>query len=123
MIVCDKAVVGPWVMHRVHGLWNPAAMETIGWEREGEITAGVVFENWNGVSMMVHIAADKPLTRGFVYRICDYAFSCCGKVIAPIAESNEKSITLVEKLGFRKVRVKGLSEAICTIIDAPFHFS
>lgn len=76
--------------------------EAIGLEIDGEIVAGVIYENWNGTSFVVHIAADR-MTPGFIGAIFHYPFIHCGakKVLAPIAESNTESVAFVEKLGFR----------------------
>lgn len=73
-------------------------------ERNGEIVAGVIYEKWNGVSCMCHIAIEGRMTPEYLAAIFDFPFVYGGlsKIIAPVSEGNEESIRFVEKLGFRE---------------------
>lgn len=101
-IVSDKLIVGPWVARKVFGTFHPETSEALGLERRGEMVAGVIYENWNGASMVVHIAVEGLLTPAYLHAIHHYPFVHVGaaKVIAPIGEANEESIRFVRKLGF-----------------------
>jgi len=66
--------VGHWVMGRIGGFFDPVCMSAIGWESAGKLVAGASFRDWNGVSIEGQIAADRPLTRGFLFAIFDYPF-------------------------------------------------
>lgn len=102
MIVTGVEQVAPWVSRKLHGA-RFAANEAIGLERRGNLVAGVVYENWNGASFVCHIAIDGRMTPAYLGAIFHYPFVYCGasKVLAPIAESNEDSVSFVENLGFR----------------------
>lgn len=101
-IVSDKLIVGPWVARKVFGTFHPETSEAIGLERRGEVIAGVIYENWNGASMVVHVAVQGLLTPSYLYAIHHYPFVHVGanKLIAPIGEDNAESIRFVRKLGF-----------------------
>ena len=103
-ITSDKLVVGPWVARKVFGIFHPEASEAIGLKRHGEMVSGVIYENWNGVSLVVHIAVQGLLTPSYLHAIHHYPFVVAGadKLIAPIGEGNEESIRFVSKLGFKQ---------------------
>ena len=102
LIVTGKDRVAPWVGKKLFARFN--ADEGIGLEHDGEMIAGVVYENWNGASFVVHIAVQGLMTRLYLGAIFHYPFVHCGatKLIAPIAESNEESVKFVRNLGFRE---------------------
>lgn len=104
MITSNKLLVGPWVAKKVFGKFHPEDSEAIGIERDGKIVAGVIYENWNGRSIVCHIAVEGLLTPTYLRAIFHYPFEYCGvdKIIAPVAESNEDSIRFVKKLGFQE---------------------
>lgn len=99
--------VGEWVATRIQGSYFADQSQAIGLERDGEIRAGVIYENWNRRSIVVHIAIEKRITPAFLAAIFDYAYNVCGveKVIAPVDEDNLKCRRLVEGLGFEKEAV------------------
>lgn len=103
MITSDKVIVGPWVAKRINGTFTPETSQALGLIRQ-ELVAGVLYENWNGASVAAHIAVEGLLTPGYLAAIFDYPFNVLGvrKIIAPIAESNTRSVNFVKKLGFRK---------------------
>jgi len=104
LIFDDKARVGAWVAEQVgqKTMWN--GFYAMGVETNGELTAGLVFENFNGVNAMVHTAVTKPtkalaalLDHGY-----KYAFEHCGlkRLTGLVEESNPKAIRLDKHLGF-----------------------
>ena len=101
MIVSDKNRVGPWVAKKIFSQFDPNA-EAIGLDRDGEIQAGVIYEDWNGKSIMAHIAIDGKINKSFLFAIFHYPFVHCGvdKIICPVPESNAESRKLVEHMGF-----------------------
>lgn len=103
-ILSNKIIVGPWVARRTGVDWNPACAEAIGLVRRDEMVAGVIYTGWNRASFTCHIAVDGLMTPAYLRAIFHYPFEHCGarKIIAPIVESNRRSIRFVEKLGFRK---------------------
>ena len=102
-IISDKLVVGPWVAKRNLGAFAPETSEAIGLKRGNELVAGVVYEAWNGASMVVHVAVEGLMTPAYLAAIYHYPFVHVGvdKLIAPIGEDNAKSIRFVSKMGFR----------------------
>jgi hypothetical protein len=73
LITVDKSIVGPWIAEQCNMVWTPENSTTIGLEKNGELVAGVWYEDFNGKS-----------------------------VTAPVMSSNEKSIGLVSNMGFEK---------------------
>ena len=94
--------VGHWVMGRIGGFFDPVCMSAIGWENAGKLVAGASFRDWNGVSIEGQIAADRPLTRGFLFAIFDYPFRQLGarKIVATTSADHIRSIRLLRRLGF-----------------------
>lgn len=103
--------VGHWTAKRVNGAFFEGGATAIGLERDGKLVAGVIYENWNGKSLLAHIAVEGRLTRDFIAAIFDYPFNVCGvdKIICPVSSGNSKSIKLVLNMGF---------VAECKIADA-----
>ena len=95
--------VGKWVAERINGVFHSGST-AIGLECRGAIVAGVIYEQWNGRSIVAHMAANGRLTPAFVAAIFDYAYNVAGvgKVILPVASQNLRSGKFVRKLGFRE---------------------
>ena len=102
-VTTNKHIVGPWVAKKIFGSFNPESSEAIGLIDDQGIRAGVIYEGFNGVSMMVHSAVQGRLTPYYLWAICHYPFVHAGvdKLIAPIGEGNTESVRFVEKFGFR----------------------
>lgn len=101
-IISSKDRVAPWVAKKLFARFN--VDESIGLERDGEMIAGVVYEDWNGASFVCHIVIEGPLTPAYLHAIFHYPFVYCGAslIIAPVAQSNEESIEFVKNLGFQE---------------------
>ena len=100
--------VGYWVTQHTDGVYHPDVSSAIGLVRNDEMMAGVIYENWNHQSVVVHIAW-KRLTPAYLGAIFDYAYNVCDvhKIIGPINSSNTKALNLVKKLGFtEEARIK-----------------
>ena len=104
MILTDKTILGPWIAQRCNAVFTPDNSSTIGWVKNGNITAGVWYEDYNQVSVTTHIAVEQPLTRRYLNVIFDYPFKQLGvkNIIAPVISDNELSIDFVKKLGFEE---------------------
>jgi RimJ/RimL family protein N-acetyltransferase len=101
--------VGNWVAARVHGKYFAEGSQAIGLERDGQIIAGVIYENWNKASIVCHIAIEGRMTKGYLRAIFNYPFEVCKvkKIIVPVSSTHVKSLKLVTKMGFiEEARVK-----------------
>lgn len=94
--------VGHWTASRVEGSFWEDNSRAIGLAKDGELVAGAIYENWNGRSMVCHLAIEGRINREFLWTIFDYPFNQIGaqKIIAPVASSNAKSTNLVLNMGF-----------------------
>lgn len=101
----DKSIVGPWVFSRVGKPWGPEGREAIGIMRDGEVLSGVVFEDYSGKAITIHIALDSPRApiRKLLVAAAGYAYNQLGvrKVLAPVSSANERSMKFVMGVGFK----------------------
>lgn len=108
MIVLGKDdIVGAWVSREIGKLWVPGAGRALGWtDKEGALVAGVTFHNFDGVNVLLDVAATPKtrwLDRRGMWAIFQYCFEQLGvtRVTAMIPENNEKSIKLAKSAGFK----------------------
>lgn len=103
MIFFEAGIIGPWVCEKAGGTWIPGRGTAIGQIKDGDITAGVLYEDFNGANIMCHIRGEQGwANRRFLGVIYDYPF-CQLKVkriTVPVASTNQESIRLVEHMGF-----------------------
>lgn len=94
-------VAGCWVASQINGTFH-AGSEAIGQVHDGHLVAGALYENWNGRSIIAHIAVRGRMTPAFLAAIFDYPFNVAGvqKVICPIPSDNARSVKLASKMGF-----------------------
>lgn len=101
----DENIIGPWVAALSGGRWTPGRGRAIGLLGvDNTIKGGALYEDWNGVNLMCHIAGvGNWATRGFLAVMFDYPFNQIGasRLTAPIEEENIRSIRLAEHMGFR----------------------
>jgi RimJ/RimL family protein N-acetyltransferase len=104
LIVCDKSIVGPWIAQQTRMIWKPEGTETIGLSSNGELVAGVWYEDYNPQSIVTHIAIQGRVSPLYLHVIFHYPFVqlCVQKIIAPVLEDNAESIRLVTKMGFKE---------------------
>ena len=83
-------------------VFTPENSTAIGWIKDGEICAGVWYEDYNKVSVMCHIALTRQMTPEYLNIIFDYPFVQLGvnKIVVPVLSDNEASIKFVKNLGF-----------------------
>ena len=103
-LVIGDLVTG-WVARRTNEYGDFSASQAIGWERRGELVAGVVYAQWNGPNVVCHIASDgsrRWLTREYLKVMFDYPFSQLGvkRITVCVGEGNSASRRFVEHLGF-----------------------
>ena len=101
--------VGEWVCMHTGGGYHAERSNAIGLRKGEELVCGVVYENWNGRSIMCHIAFMDRLTPAYLAAVFDYPFNVCGvdKIIAPIGSKNVKALKVVSKMGFtEEARIK-----------------
>lgn len=95
---------GHWGMHAMGAVFAPEAQTAIGLYKDKVPQAAVIYENWNGRSLVAHMTITGRITRHYLHVIFHYAFLKVGaeKVILPVETTNKKSIRFVEHLGFRE---------------------
>jgi RimJ/RimL family protein N-acetyltransferase len=103
VVVGQDARVGPWVCERTNGEYSSGS--TIGLEVAGELVAGVLFDNYNGTSVCIHVASDgtkRWLNREFLWFTFHYAFNQLKvkKLVGPVPASNAAALKFDLNLGF-----------------------
>lgn len=101
--------VGEWVCEQTGGGYHAERSNAIGLRKGDQIICGVVYENWNGRSIVCHIAIAERMTPSYLAAIFDYPFNVCGvdKIIAPVGSKNVKALKVVSKMGFtEEARIK-----------------
>jgi hypothetical protein len=79
LVFDQKDRVGEWVARKVDQTASWGSFYAMGIERDGEIVAGIVFNNMNGVNATCHIAIEKA-GKAFLELLChaaNYAFNHC----------------------------------------------
>lgn len=102
-IVFDAERIGPWVCQRTGGVFDGLGT-AIGLEKNGDLVAGVLYDQYNGRSICMHVAADGRnwMTREYL-RVCfDYPFRQLGvcKIIGMVDSENLAARRFDEALGF-----------------------
>lgn len=97
--------IGPWVFGKTGGKWNGEG-QTIGLTNSDEgLSAGVVFDNFNGANVNMHVASDgsrRWLNREFLWYCFYYPFKelKVKRVTGLVAEPNKDSRRFTEHIGF-----------------------
>lgn len=104
-IVYDADRIGPWVCERAGGTWLPGRGTAIGLQRDGELVAGVLYEDFNGANVIMHVASDGTgawLTKDYLRTCFAYPFEQlgCKRVTGIVPSSNEKALAFDTHLGF-----------------------
>jgi hypothetical protein len=94
--------VGEWVMSQMGGSYFAERSNAIGLVRDDKLACGVVYENWNGRSIVCHIVCEDRMTPEWLAAIFDYPYNVCDvdKIIAPVSSTNAKALKLVRNMGF-----------------------
>ena len=109
VVVSDPMRVLTFVRRYMH-VAAAEGMKGIGLERDGELTAGVLYEGFNGRSMWMHVAANpggRWLTREFLRYCFHYPFVEAGvdRVFGWVDAANAAARRFDEHLGFKPVAV------------------
>ena len=104
MIVTDASTIGPWVCKRTGGSYHGDGT-TIGIEKDGELIAGVLFDQYNGSSACMHVAAvpgKRWMTREYLKVCFDYPFRQLKlkKLIGLVDSTNKEGLAFDIHLGF-----------------------
>jgi hypothetical protein len=93
--------VGEWIDRHGSANWQEGST-CIGCERDGELVAGVMFQQYNGASIYAHIAITGRMTKDWLWFIFYYPFVQlgCHVIIVLIACGNRKARAFVENAGF-----------------------
>jgi len=96
--------VGVWVAKQIDGFFYTPGTTCIGLVHNSNFAAGVVYEQFNGRSLVAHMAIAERMTPAYLAAIFDYPFNVCNvnKVILPVASTNLRCIRFVCHLGFRE---------------------
>lgn len=103
----EKARVGKWVSEQIdNGLGSWGEFYAMGVEKDGELVAGVVVNEYNGSNAACHIAVTKPgkyLIQLFRY-VADYAFNHCklNRLTGAVPSNNQKALKFDKHLGFEE---------------------
>lgn len=95
--------IGQWVSEKVEPQWQPGD-RCVGVYQDGRLTAGVLFNEWNGSNVHVHLRADTrySMTRGFLRELFTWAFKVLGarRVTAVCDGANKRILQVTSKMGF-----------------------
>ncbi len=94
--------MGRWVERETSSEFRGTGTRYIGLQTGKEIIAGVVYEDFNGCSVVCHWAIRGRITRDFLWYIHYYPFVQLKvhKVIAPVNSNNDKMQAIARKMGF-----------------------
>lgn len=101
--------IGNWVAKKIDGSYFAEKSSAIGLQKDAKTIAGVIYENWNKRTVFCHIAIEGRLTKTYLKAIFDYPFNVLNveKIIVPVNQNNQKSIKLVQNMGFvEEARIK-----------------
>ena len=103
-IVVGQPVV-EWVAKLTDEYGNFGAAVGFGIEKDGALVAGVVFNEYNGVNMNMHVASDGSkdwMTRELLWMVFDYAFrqAKVKRLTGLVGEGNAVSRIFTERIGF-----------------------
>lgn len=103
MIVIGEPVCF-WTAERTGGSYFAGSGKGIGWERDGKLVAGVLFDNYTGRSVQMHVGSDGDgwLVRSFLRACYSYPFNQLkvNKVVAIVDSENKASMRFCLHLGY-----------------------
>lgn len=112
LVLADKERCGDWAKERIPGVksWGEQ-YEAIGWEKDGQLTAVVVYTNWSGPDISMHIAAipgRRWMSRVFLRAVFAFPFLGLGvrRVTWYVPSANTESVRFSLHLGAKLEGVK-----------------
>jgi RimJ/RimL family protein N-acetyltransferase len=102
MLCFDSLKIGEWIAKELDMIFTPEKSSCIGLLKNGELIAGVWYEDYTKESIMAHIVIKERINREFLTTIFHYPFVQLGvsKIIGPVKSTNAKAIEFDKKLGF-----------------------
>ena len=95
--------MGQWVCQRAGGDFRVGG-SAVGLEKHGQLVAGVIFDNFNGASLYMHVAAEGKhwLNREFLWFTFYYAFTImrANVLIGLVGSKNDAALHFDKNLGF-----------------------
>ncbi len=95
-----------WIMLRTKVRPTAAAKGVVAIDKNGDVAAAVLFDDWTQTSGAIHIAIENPMVirRGFLDACTYYFYRVCGKLqmIGTIPADNARSIQFAKRLGFEE---------------------
>lgn len=105
----DQDLMGQWLCERTGGSYVPGAGTYIGLERNGELCAVVAYEDFNGASIRMHVAAEgkRWMVREYLWFCFYYPFEQLGvkQIIGLVNSNNAQALAFDEHLGFKRAAV------------------
>jgi hypothetical protein len=104
MVVYGRDVeVADWVASR-WGSPAPAVNAALGFERDGELVAGVYFDGLTDNNIFAHIACADSMPIQLLRAVAQYVYEDIGlgRMTFAVSAGNPKAITFVEALGARQ---------------------
>lgn len=100
--------IGNWFATRIGKPITPP-YTAIGWGINGNLIAGVLFNDYTGSQIEAHIYGSGKITRRAIRRVFNYVFNelNCNVLRAKPEAKNEKLIELLPRLGFSFEAVLG----------------
>lgn len=89
-----------WVAERIGGC-APRVDNSMAWEVDGELTAGVYFDGYTGHNIFAHIATEVPLPIGLLHAVAGYVYQQLGlrRMTFMVAADNDPCLDLVASFG------------------------
>lgn len=106
----DQELMGKWLCDKIGGTYVPGTGTYIGLERNGELCAVVGYEDFNGASVRMHVAAAEGkrwMVREYLWFCFYYPFEQLGvkQLIGLVDSSNTRALAFDKHLGFKRVAV------------------
>lgn len=101
--------IARWVAQRTGGMYFDGSGQGVGWLKNGELVAGVLFDNFTGRSVQMHVAGEgkRWLAREFLKFCFSYPFEQLkvNKVIGLVDSTNADALRFDLHLGFQQEAV------------------
>lgn len=94
--------IGPWICQRLGLEWYEGKGKCIGLLQDGVLIAGTLYEGFNGSSVFMHIAIDKPVTKQWIRTNARYVFIQLNakRVSGMVAATNIQAREFLQRVGF-----------------------
>lgn len=100
LVLGQDARVSEWVAER-SGTTAPPTVATIGWERDGRLTAGIYFDTMGSNNVFAHIASEGLMPWQLLAAAMGYAYDQLklDRVTLMVDDDNEACLSFVRALG------------------------